>query len=80
LLQIESIVALGFFWGMIFSENRFPLFRIMLERSHACAAFFRLAGNAIGFWPSGRCCLADKIASDFPASDFPPKFGLWRVS
>jgi len=28
-LQIESIGALTFWWRMIFSENRFPLFRIM---------------------------------------------------
>src|SRR6266567_7382242 len=51
-----------------------------LARSHACAAFLLLAERAIGFWPSGRCCLADTIALDFPASDFPPKSGLWRVS
>jgi hypothetical protein len=28
--QIESIRALHHWWSMIFSENRFPLFRIML--------------------------------------------------
>jgi len=28
--QIETIDALMFWWSMIFSENRFPLFRIML--------------------------------------------------
>jgi len=28
--QIESTVALTFWWSMIFSENRFPLFLIML--------------------------------------------------
>ncbi|MGA8649430.1 MAG: hypothetical protein ACLP19_00190 [Xanthobacteraceae bacterium] len=28
--QIESIVALSFWWSMIFSENRVPLFRIKL--------------------------------------------------
>ena len=30
--------------------------------SLGCAAFLRLALLAIGFGPSGRCCLADKIA------------------
>jgi hypothetical protein len=30
-LQIESIGALTFWWSMIFSENRLPLFRIMLQ-------------------------------------------------
>ncbi len=29
-LQTESIGALTFRWSMIFSENRFPLFRIVL--------------------------------------------------
>jgi hypothetical protein len=29
-LQVEPIAALGGWWSMIFSENRFPLFRIML--------------------------------------------------
>ena len=29
-LQIELIIALTFSWSMIFSENRLPLFRIML--------------------------------------------------
>jgi hypothetical protein len=46
--------------------------------SLGCAAFLRLALLAIGFGPSGRCCLADKIALDFPASDLFPKSGLWR--
>jgi hypothetical protein len=30
LLQIELIIALGFWLSMIFSENRFPPFRIVL--------------------------------------------------
>jgi hypothetical protein len=29
-LRIESIGALAFWWSMIFSENRYPLFGIML--------------------------------------------------
>jgi hypothetical protein len=33
--------------------------------------FYGLLRGAIGFGLSGRCCLADEIASDFPASDFP---------
>ena len=32
---------------------------------------FRACCSAIGFWPSARCCLADTIALDFSASDFP---------
>jgi hypothetical protein len=28
--QIETIGAPTFWWSMIFSENRYPLFRIML--------------------------------------------------
>jgi hypothetical protein len=30
-LQIESIEAPTFWWSMVFSENRLPLFRIMLQ-------------------------------------------------
>jgi cold shock protein len=44
--------------------------------SHGCAAFVGLAAEAIGFGPSGRCCLANTI--DFPVSEFTPKSGLWR--
>jgi hypothetical protein len=29
-LHIEAIAALAFWWSMIFSENRYPLFGIML--------------------------------------------------
>jgi hypothetical protein len=31
-LRIEANYALAFWWSMIFSENRLPLFRIMLWR------------------------------------------------
>jgi CspA family cold shock protein len=46
---------------------------LLNSRSHGCAVFFGLPVVAIGFWPSGRCCLGDAIVSDFP-----PKSGLWR--
>ena len=46
--------------------------------SHGCAVFLGLVDRAIGFWPSGWCCLADTNADDTYASDFPPKSGLWR--
>ncbi|MFY9692240.1 MAG: hypothetical protein WAK35_00700, partial [Xanthobacteraceae bacterium] len=39
--------------------------------SHGCAVFLRLTDRAIGFWPSGWCCLADTNADDTNASDFP---------
>jgi hypothetical protein len=47
------------------------------SNSHGCAVFFRLADDAKRVLAIRRCCLADKIALDFPASDFPK---IWFVA
>jgi hypothetical protein len=62
----------------IFSENRRRLFQIMLPAMLA-PYFSCLLSAQSDFGLPARCCLADKIASDFPASDFPQNLVLWRV-
>jgi hypothetical protein len=66
LFLIESIGALAFWWSMIVSENRLPLFRIMLE-GHRC---YRLEQSpALTRGRTSKSVLAARFAPEFCRHD-----------